>query len=181
MVLEARLDRLQQTARRYPVRRCCCIRAWHGAYAIPCRNGFVRARFCRYTHYTATGAQALVRSSPKLAAQPEFQALSNLRGVDVVAVRLFFKERLDMPRAASVAGGGMAPGKKHAGSWCETALADLTACRPCYARHLMQHHRWSFIPPSLPAASTFQSYAVLSTDNLEGLAVFFCILAACSS
>lgn len=55
--------------------------------------------------------QALVRSSPELASQPEFQALSNLRGVDVVAVRLFFKSRLDMPRAASVAGGGMAPGK----------------------------------------------------------------------
>ena len=55
--------------------------------------------------------QALVRSSPEMASQPEFQALSNLRGVDVVAVRMFFKERLDMPRAASVAGGGMAPGK----------------------------------------------------------------------
>ncbi len=55
--------------------------------------------------------QALVRSSPEMASQPEFQALSNLRGVDVVAVRMFFKQRLDMPRAASVAGGGMAPGR----------------------------------------------------------------------
>lgn len=37
----------------------------------------------------------------------------NLRGVDVVAVRLFFRERLgdDMLRAASVAGGSMAPGE----------------------------------------------------------------------
>eukprot|EP00903_Cladosiphon_okamuranus_P014865 g13764.t2 len=43
------------------------------------------------------------------------KALSNLRGVDVVAVRLFFKERLDIPRAASVAGGGMAPGLEQAG------------------------------------------------------------------
>lgn len=46
-----------------------------------------------------------------MASQPELQSLSNLRGVDVVAVRLFFRERLDMPRAASVAGGGMAPGE----------------------------------------------------------------------
>lgn len=57
-----------------------------------------------------TAAKALVRSSPEMASQPELQALSNLRGVDVVAIRLFFKKRLDMPRAASVAGGGMAPG-----------------------------------------------------------------------
>lgn len=35
----------------------------------------------------------------------------NLRAVDVVAVRLFFRERLNMPRAASVAGGSMAPGE----------------------------------------------------------------------
>lgn len=56
--------------------------------------------------------QALVRSSPEMASQREFQAFSNLRGVDVVAVRMFFKQRLDsIPRAASVAGGGMAPGR----------------------------------------------------------------------
>ncbi|CAM9900226.1 unnamed protein product, partial [Hapterophycus canaliculatus] len=62
-----------------------------------------------------TAAKALVRSSPEMASQPELQRLSNLRGVDVVAVRLFFKKRLDMPRAASVAGGGMAPGLETAG------------------------------------------------------------------
>lgn len=76
--------------------------------------------------------QALVRSSPELASQPEFQALSNLRGVDVVAVRLFFKGRLDMPRAASVAGGGMAPGKK---------TSHRQACNPstCSLTTLLLH------------------------------------------
>ena len=72
--------------------------------------------------------QALVRSSPELAAQPKFQALSNLRGVDVVAVRLFFKERLNMPRAASVAGGGMAPGKKHGTGRDWECCARTNAC-----------------------------------------------------
>ncbi|CAN0102086.1 unnamed protein product [Ectocarpus sp. 12 AP-2014] len=62
-----------------------------------------------------TAAKALVRSSPELASQPEFQALSNLRGVDVVATRLFFDRRVDIPRAASVAGGGLAPGLETAG------------------------------------------------------------------
>lgn len=96
----------------------------HGALALCSPNAFLCAICSSHGKYNDATAlcmpslspqpvQALVRSSPKLAAQPEFQALSNLRGVDVVAVRLFFKERLDMPRAASVAGGGMAPGKKH--------------------------------------------------------------------
>lgn len=66
--------------------------------------------------------QALVRSSPELASQPEFQALSNLRGVDVVATRLFFDRRVDLPRAASVAGGGLAPGEESLESPVETFL-----------------------------------------------------------
>lgn len=66
--------------------------------------------------------QALVRSSPELASQPEFRALSNLRGVDVVATRLFFDRRIDLPRAASVAGGGLAPGEESLASPAEKLL-----------------------------------------------------------
>lgn len=51
----------------------------------------------------------------------------NLRGVDVVAVRLFFKERLDddLLRAASVAGGSMAPGETAVTSYLMTNTLEL--------------------------------------------------------
>lgn len=174
MVLEARLDSSRLHAAlgltRSSVLLHSCL-AWDIRYTLS-------QRFCSRAflslHYTTTGVQALVRSSPKLAAQPEFQALSNLRGVDVVAVRLFFKERLDMPRAASVAGGGMAPGKKHAGSWCEIALADLTACRPCYPRILMHHQQMELHPSFSPGGFYFSKLHQTTSRVLVGFFLHFC-------
>lgn len=75
-----------------------------------------------------TETQGLVRGSPELAARSELQSLFNLRGVDVVAVRMFFRQRLAMPRAASVAGGGMAPGEHGKGGIIHILLLLKKSC-----------------------------------------------------
>ncbi|CAM9735635.1 unnamed protein product [Choristocarpus tenellus] len=57
----------------------------------------------------------MVKGCKDLAVLPEFAGFSNLRGVDVVAVRLFFRRKIPLPHAACVAGGGMAPGLESTG------------------------------------------------------------------
>eukprot|EP00752_Nemacystus_decipiens_P010064 g8968.t1 len=128
-----------------------------------------------------TAAKALVRSSPKLAAQPEFQTLSNLRGVDVVAVRLFFKERLDMPRAASVAGGGMAPGLEQAGLtfYHLNKLQDVYRSQESSVVEVDMYHASPLLPmkdegiveTALQALNTALPKLRVSSDMLEDFAV----------
>lgn len=77
-----------------------------------------------------------------MASQPELQSLSNLRGVDVVAVRLFFRERLDMPRAASVAGGGMAPGEAPTAHGPRSFSGCSTIVRPAFV--LVLYYQYAF-------------------------------------
>eukprot|EP00904_Undaria_pinnatifida_P006579 jgi/Undpi1/3050/HiC_scaffold_15.g06426.m1 len=128
-----------------------------------------------------TAAKGLVRSSPRLAAQPEFQALSNLRGVDVVAVRLFFKERINLPRAASVAGGGMAPGLEQAGLtfYHLNDLQDAYRSQEASVVEVDMYHASSLLPlkdegvmeTALKALNTALPELGVSADMLEDFAV----------
>ena len=54
-----------------------------------------------------SGAKAIVRGCPDLAARPEFSSFFLLRGVDVVAVRLWLPRKLNLPYASNVVGGGV--------------------------------------------------------------------------
>jgi len=94
--------------------------------AVRCADGSKYVASAVVMAVGISGAKSILRSCSSLARLPELNGAMHLRGVDVVAVRLWFPQARALPHASNVVGGGVPALLKDVG-WTFYDLTTLQA------------------------------------------------------